>query len=108
MESLPHRPRTPIHPEELLREDILPTLGLTRAEFSKRLGVLGWTGSKLLQERRPLSPDRAIRLSRLLGRSPGSWLRMQQAVDLWVVEHAKVAKYARIKRLREPRARQAR
>lgn len=95
METLRDKKRQPTHPGEILREDVLPALGLTQLEFAKRLGVSRRTVSELLHERRPVTPDMAIRLGKLLGNGPEIWLRMQQAVDLWTLEREK--KYNHIK-----------
>ena len=73
--------RRPTHPGALLREDALPALGMTQGEFAKRLTV-----SELLHEKRALSAEMAARLGKLLDTSPESWLRMQQAVDLWEIQ----------------------
>ena len=89
--------RRPTHPGEILREDVLPALGITQGDFAERLGVSRLTVSELLHERRALSADMAVRLERLLGTTAESWLNMQQAVDLWVLEQD--AKYRRIRRL---------
>ena len=77
--------RKPTHPGEILREEILPALGMSQREFAERLGVSRRTLSELLHERRALSPEMAARLGKLLGTSPESWLAMQDAVDLWEV-----------------------
>lgn len=79
----PHR--KPTHPGAILREDVLPALGMTQAEFAERLGVSRLTVSQLLHEKRACSPDMAARLARLLDTSAESWLAMQSAVDLWQV-----------------------
>src|SRR4030065_601167 len=81
--SLRDPKRRPTHPGAILREDVLPSLGMTQAEFAKRLGVSRLTVSELLHEKRALSPDIAMRLGRLLGNGPEIWLRMQQTLDLW-------------------------
>lgn len=81
--SLRDRRRKPTHPGAVLREDVLPALEMTQAEFAKRLRVSRLTVSELLREKRALSPQMAARLSRLLGTSPESWLAMQAALDLW-------------------------
>jgi addiction module HigA family antidote len=70
----------------LLREVVLPELGITQGEFADRLGVSRRTVSEILHERRPVMPDMAIRLGKLLGNGAGLWLRMQQAVDVWTLE----------------------
>lgn len=83
--------RRPTHPGAILREDVLPELGMTQTEFARRLGVSRLTVSELLHERRRVSPEMAARLGRLLETSAESWLTMQNAVDLWEVEQAEVA-----------------
>jgi addiction module HigA family antidote len=54
--------------------------------------------SELLHEKRALSPEMAIRVATLLATTPESWLRMQEAVDLWTVRQ-KPAKFAAVKPL---------
>lgn len=83
MNSLRDPKRKPTHPGEVLREDVLPALDMTQAEFAKRLGVSRLSVSELLLEKRSLSPDMAIRIARLTKTTPESWLRMQEALDLW-------------------------
>lgn len=72
--------RGPTHPGEILREDVLPTPGLTQREFADNLGVSRLTESEILREKRGVTPDMAIRLGKLLGNGPEIWLRMQQSV----------------------------
>ena len=67
----------------MLREDFLPEYGLTVSGFAKALRVSRQTVNELLRERRAVSPEMALRLSRLFGNSPEFWLNAQRAVDLW-------------------------
>jgi addiction module HigA family antidote len=76
----------PIHPGELLREKILPSLKLSQTEFAKRLGVSRLTVSELLLEKRAMSADMAVRVGRLTNTTPESWLRMQAAIDRQLLE----------------------
>ena len=78
----PRRVR-PTHPGEMLREDFLPDYGLAVTSFAKELGVSRQTVNELLRERRAVSPEMALRLSRLFGNSPEFWLNAHWAVDLW-------------------------
>lgn len=87
MNSLRNPNRRPTHPGAILREDVLPALEMTQAEFAERLGVSRLSVSELLNEKRALSTEMALRLSKLLDTSPESWLAMQDAVDLWEVRH---------------------
>lgn len=73
----------PTHPGEMLREDFLPDYGLTVSSFAKALGVSRQSVNELLRERRAVSPEMALRLSRLFGNTPEFWLNAQCAVDLW-------------------------
>ena len=98
MDSLRDPKRRPTHPGELLREDVLPGLGISQTELAERLEVSRLTVSDLLHEKRALSADMAVRLSRLLGTTAESWLAMQAALDLWLLEQD--AKYRHIKRLK--------
>jgi len=75
--------RRPTHPGEMLREDFLPDYDLTVAGLAQALGVSRQTVNELLRERRALSPEMALRLSRLFGNAPEFWLNAQRAVDLW-------------------------
>jgi antitoxin HigA-1 len=86
MRSLRDPKRRPTHPGELLRLDILPALAMTQTELARRLGVSRLSVSELLLGKRALSADMAIRIGLLTNTTPESWLRMQEAVDLWELE----------------------
>jgi addiction module HigA family antidote len=86
MRSMRDPKRKPTHPGELLRLDVLPALEMTQAELARRLGVSRLSVSELLLAKRALSADMAIRIGRLTNTTPESWLRMQEAVDLWALE----------------------
>jgi len=76
----------PTHPGEMLREDFLPDYGLTTASLAAALGVSRQTVNEILRERRSVSAEMALRLSRLFRNTPEFWLNAQRAVDLWDVE----------------------
>ena len=78
--------RKPTLPGAILRDDVLPALGMTQTEFAQRLLVSRLTVSELLRGKRGLSPDLAARIGKLTRTSPESWLRMQAAVDLWELD----------------------
>ncbi len=86
MKTMRDPKRKPTHPGEVLRADVLPGLDMSQTEFAKRLGVSRLSVSELLLEKRGLSPDMAIRIGKLTNTTPESWLRMQQALDLWELE----------------------
>jgi addiction module HigA family antidote len=99
MKSLRNPKRRPTHPGAILREDVLPALEMTQGRLAELLGVSRLTVSQLLNEHRALSSDMAVRLEKLLGSSAESWLRMQEAVDLWEARQ-QPERFAEIKRLR--------
>ena len=103
MKSLRNPNRRPTHPGAILREDVLPGLGITQGRLAELLGVSRLTVSQLLHEHRALSPDMAMRLEKLIGASAESWLRMQEAVDLWEARQ-QPERFATIKRLPAPAA----
>lgn len=84
--SLRNVNRRPTHPGEILREDVLPALGITQAVFASYLGVSRLTVSEVLHEKRGVSAEMAVRIARVIGGTPQSWLHMQEAVDIWEVE----------------------
>ncbi len=86
MKSMRNPKRKPTHPGEILREDMLPALGMTQTRLAERLGVSRLSVSELLHGKRALSADMAMRIARLTSTTPESWLRMQEALDLWELE----------------------
>jgi antitoxin HigA-1 len=101
--SIPNRrplKRRPTHPGEMLREDFLPDYRLTVAGLAAALGVSRQSVNELLRGRRALSPEMALRLSRLFGNSAEFWLNAQRAVDLWDAAQAIQDDVRRIKPLR--------
>ena len=75
--------RRPVHPGEILREDFMPDFGLSVSALAEALGVSRQSVNELLRERRALSPEMAVRLSRLFGNSAEFWINLQRDVDLW-------------------------
>ena len=78
--------RKPTHPGAILREDVLPALGLSVSEAARQLGVTRQTLHRIMAEKVSVTPEMAARLGRFCGNGPGLWLRMQQACDLWRTE----------------------
>jgi addiction module HigA family antidote len=73
----------PPHPGEFIREVYLEPNGITGRQLSAKLGVSPSTLNRVLQGNSGISPEMALRLSKALGRSPESWLAMQDNHDLW-------------------------
>jgi addiction module HigA family antidote len=76
----------PPHPGEIIRELCVEPLGLTVTEAARALKVTRKTLSTLLNGRAGISPEMALRLYRVFGRSPEGWLRLQSQFDLWKAE----------------------
>lgn len=74
----------PVHPGEILREDVLADLGLTVGEAASRLGVSRVTLSRVLHGHARISPNLAIRLEQAGVSTARAWLAMQSAYDLAV------------------------
>jgi antitoxin HigA-1 len=92
--------RRPTHPGEFLREEFMTDYQLTVKGLAGLLGVSRQTVNDLLRERRAISPEMALRLSRLFGNSAEFWLNLQRAVDLWEANAAIKDDVRQIKPLR--------
>jgi addiction module HigA family antidote len=79
--------RPPVHPGEILREDVLKNLGLSVSEAARRLGVSRQQLHRILASTHPITIEMALRIGKFAGNGPGLWLRMQQAYDLWYAEN---------------------
>ncbi len=77
------RKRPPTHPGEMLLEEFVKPLELTQTELARHLGVSYPRLNEIIKGRRSVTPDTALRLSRVLGMSADSWLGLQQDWDLW-------------------------
>ena len=98
----------PTHPGEMLREEFLKPLSLTQRELAARLGVSYPRVNELVQGKRGVTPDTALRLEQLLGMSAQFWLNLQLTWDLYHAARSPTARaIRRIKRLRRPRHRHA-
>ena len=78
--------RQPTHPGTILREDVLPALGISVSEAARRLGISRQQLHRVLACTHPITVEMALRIGKFAGNGPGLWLRMQQAHDLWHAE----------------------
>ena len=78
--------RCPTHPGALLRDDVIPATGRTKAEIAGLLGISRQHLYDILKEQKPISPEVAVRLGKLLGNGAGLWVRMQANYDTWQAE----------------------
>lgn len=74
----------PPHPGEFIVNVYLEPNGISGRELAAKLDVAASTLSRILNGTSRVSPDMALRLSKAVGRSPESWLAMQDNHDLWV------------------------
>ena len=73
----------PPHPGEFIRETYIEPFDISIRSLAENLGVAASTLARIVSERSAVSPEMALRLSKALGRSPESWLAMQDNYDLW-------------------------
>lgn len=74
---------SPVTPGEVLREDFLPLLKLKQDDLAEALGVSRVTVNQILNGRRAVTADMALRLSHVLGNTAQFWLNLQNEVDLY-------------------------
>lgn len=73
----------PPHPGEFITGVYLEPFSVSGRQLAERLDVAASTLNRLLKSQSGVSPEMALRLSKVLGRSPESWLAMQHSYDLW-------------------------
>ena len=84
--------RPPTHPGEMLLEEFLRPLGISQADFAERIGVSYVRLNSVVNGRRGVSSDTALRLERATGMGAGFWLNLQRDWDLWHTLHSPAAK----------------
>lgn len=85
-----------IHPGRILRKEVLETRGITQTQLAAATGLPASRINDLVKERRGITVDSAIRLSRALGTSVDLWLNLQRAYDLEEAQRTKAREYDRI------------
>lgn len=75
--------QNPPHPGEFIQATYLEPFGISGRALAEHLDVAASTLNRILKRQAGISPEMALRLSKALGRSPESWLVMQDAYDLW-------------------------
>jgi antitoxin HigA-1 len=78
--------RCPSHPGAILREDTIPAIQRPKAEIARLLGISRQHFYDILSEKKPVSPEVAVRLAKMFGTEPLFWVRMQGAHDAWHAE----------------------
>ena len=75
--------RQPTHPGEILREDILPELNISKSEFARRAHISRQTLYRILDGKEPIRVATALKLAKLLNNNAEFWLNMQSKYDVW-------------------------
>jgi len=87
----------PPHPGEFITVVYLEPHGISGRVLAETLGVAASTLSRVLKGSSRVTPEMALRLSKALGRTPESWLSMQDAHDLWIArQQVDLARVARL------------
>lgn len=76
----------PPHPGEFIQVTYMEPFGVSCRMLAQHLNVAASTLNRILKQQNGVSPEMALRLSKTLGRSPESWLAMQDAYDLWIAK----------------------
>lgn len=85
------RNRPPTHPGVILRKIVEETEGLTQEKLARDLGVAFQSVNLLINGKRAVTADMALRLAKRFEMTPQFWLNMQNAVDLWKAEQEQAA-----------------
>lgn len=75
----------PLHPGEIVKDELIDATGMTVTEAAGRLGVSRTALSRLLNCHAGISPEMALRLSKLFGTSIEMWINIQSQYDIWLI-----------------------
>lgn len=100
--------RKPATAAEILIEEFMEPLGISQTELAQRTGLPRKHINELCRDRRALTADTALILSRVFGNSPEFWLNTQRRTDLWEALHTpkRLLRIQRAKPIRKGHARQ--
>ncbi|MDQ6866897.1 MAG: HigA family addiction module antitoxin [Pseudomonadota bacterium] len=93
--------KNPPHPGRIVRQECIEPLGLSVTDGAKALGVSRNALSELLNERRGISPEMAIRLSKAFGSAPETWAGLQLDYDM--AQAMKTADRIKVRKVQQPR-----
>ena len=83
-----HRSVEPVHPGEILREDILPALSMSKTAVAEALGISRQTLYDILNEKQPVTAEMAVRFGKLFGNGARFWANLRRSYDLAMVERS--------------------
>ncbi len=81
--------RLPTHPGQILKEDFLDEMNLSQTELASALGTTFRTINEIVNEKRSISTEMAIKLSRFFGTSVELWLNLQNQYDIFKISNKK-------------------
>jgi addiction module HigA family antidote len=88
----------PPHPGEFITDVYLEPHGISGRELAVKLDVAASTLSRILKGTSRVTPEMALRLSKAIGRTPESWLLLQDNHDLWVArQHVDLKRVAKLR-----------
>lgn len=96
--------KAPTHPGEMLLKEFLEPMGITQSTLATRIGVTFARVNELINRKRGITPDTALRLERFLGVEAQFWMNLQQSWDLYSTLHSPKAKEIQRIRKYEPAA----
>ena len=85
----------PVHPGEVLREELMGPLGISINRLGRDLRVPVTRVSEVVNGRRSITADTALRLARYFGTTPQFWMNLQASYDLDVAQRASAERIAR-------------
>lgn len=91
----------PVHPGDILREDVLPAVRVPKVRIAKELGISRQSFDDLLKGKSSLSTLMALKLERLFGGSAEMWCNLQRDYDLAIARHEKADELNKIEALEE-------
>ena len=83
-----HSSIEPVHPGEILREDVLPALSMSKTAVADALKISRQTLYDILNEKQPVTAEMAVRFGKLFGNGPNFWINLQRAYDLAIAQRA--------------------
>jgi len=96
--------RVPTHPGVMLREEFLDPLGITQRDLSNGILVPYQRVNEIINEKRGITPDTALRLAKFFGNTPGFWMNLQLRFDLYQAQKTDSEDIKKIKTLKVDRA----
>ena len=83
---MPHKKIPPVHPGEILKEEFLDPMGISQYRLAKDVGVPAMRINYVINGKRPVNAELALRLGRYFGQNPRYWLNLQSRYDMDLAE----------------------